>query len=213
MPLVYYDRIKDSFTTTGTGTLTVANSAPVGSLPTSTVGNGNSTYFVGYTPDFSSWEVWAGTYTAAGTSVSRTTILASSNGGSAVNWPAGTKTLESVAPATFFTNALRRDLPDQTITGGANVTPLGLTTGNVTIDCGACPQQYIANTGPFSITAPSSDGNCILDIENGTGAGAVTWVGWTIQDGDALTTTVGNNFRAFISRNRSRAVATIKALQ
>src|SRR5208282_6279917 len=107
---LYYDRVKDTFTTTGTGTLTVANSAPTGYLPTSTVGTGNSAYYVAYDATQANWEVWLGTYTTSGTTLSRTTILASSNSGSAVSWAAGTKTLELVSPALLFTNTIRSDI-------------------------------------------------------------------------------------------------------
>ena len=105
MSFVYYDRVRDTFTTTGTGTLTVANSAPTGYLPTSTVGDGNKSTFVAYDATMANWEVFQGTYTASGTTLSRDVIMASSNSGSAVNWSAGTKTLELVAPAAFFSYA------------------------------------------------------------------------------------------------------------
>jgi hypothetical protein len=203
MARVYYDRVKDTFTTTGTGTLTVANSAPTGYLPTSTVGNSNSAYFVAYDSTMANWEVFSGTYTSSGTTLSRDTVLASSNSGSAVNWAAGTKTLELVSPATFFTNALRADVADQTISGGANVTSASLSTGNVTIDCGKAPLQYITNNGAYTITAPSNDGSCILLVTNGASAGATTFSGFTIASGSAgaaLTTTNTNKFYIMIWR-------------
>ena len=45
MVLVVKDRIKDTTTTTGTGTITLANSPPAGYQAFSTLGNGSTTYY------------------------------------------------------------------------------------------------------------------------------------------------------------------------
>ena len=90
MALVLADRVKETTTTTGTGTLTLAG-ASTGFQSFSVVGNGNTTYYSISSNGGSQWEVGIGTYTASGTTLARTTILASSNGGSAVDLSAGTK--------------------------------------------------------------------------------------------------------------------------
>ena len=95
------------------------------------------------------------------------------------------------------------NIQDQTVSGGANVTALALTTGNVTIDCGARPLQYITNNGAFTITSPANDGSCILLVTNGASAGAITFsAGFTVgsNTGDALTTTNTSKFSIFIWR-------------
>jgi len=96
MPLVVKDRVQETSTTTGTGTFTLAG-AVTGFQSFSAIGNGNTTYYaiVGGTE----WEVGLGTYTSSGTTLSRDTILASSNGGSAVNFSAGTKNVFVTYPA------------------------------------------------------------------------------------------------------------------
>ena len=90
MALVLKDRVKETTTTTGTGTITL-NGALTGFQSFSAVGNGNTTYYAISDPTNGSWEVGLGTYTSAGTTLSRTTILSSSNAGSLVNFTAGTK--------------------------------------------------------------------------------------------------------------------------
>jgi hypothetical protein len=90
MALVLADRVKETTTTTGTGTLTLAGAA-TGFQSFSTIGNGNTTYYAISSSGGSEWEVGIGTYTSSGTALARTTILASSNGGTAVNLSAGTK--------------------------------------------------------------------------------------------------------------------------
>jgi hypothetical protein len=90
MAIVIADRVKVTTTTTGTGTLTLG-SAVTGFQDFGAIGDGNETYYTISVPGGADWEVGIGTYTASGTTLSRDTILASSNGGSAVNLSAGTK--------------------------------------------------------------------------------------------------------------------------
>lgn len=99
MALVYVDRVKETTTTTGTGTYTLAG-AEIGFQAFSTVGDGNTCYYA--ITDGTNWEVGLGTYTLSGTTLARTSVLASSNGGSAVSWGAGTKTIWLDLPALFF---------------------------------------------------------------------------------------------------------------
>jgi len=112
-------------------------------------------------------------------------------------------------------NVAALNIADQTLTGGANVTSKSLTTGNVTIDCGACPLQFITNGGAFTITAPANDGSCIVLITNNASAGAVTFSGFTVSSntGDSLTTTNGNKFFVTIVRINGTATYLIKAAQ
>lgn len=97
MALVLKDRVKVTSTTTGTGTLTLG-SAVSGFQDFSVIGDGNTTYYT-ITDQSGNWEVGIGTYTSSGTTLSRTTILESSNGGTAINFPAGTKTVFVTYPA------------------------------------------------------------------------------------------------------------------
>jgi hypothetical protein len=96
MALVVKDRVKETTTTTGTGTYTLAG-AVTGFQSFAVVGNGNTTYYT--VTDGTNWEVGVGTYTSSGTTLSRDTILESSNSGSAVNWGAGSKDVFLTYPA------------------------------------------------------------------------------------------------------------------
>ena len=98
MALVVKDRVKETTTTTGTGTLTLAG-AVTDYQAFSAIGDGNTTYYTIQLSAADEWEVGLGTYTASGTTLSRDTILASSNAGSAVNFSAGTKDVYCIYPA------------------------------------------------------------------------------------------------------------------
>jgi hypothetical protein len=96
MALVVKDRVKETTTTTSTGTYTLAGAA-TGFQSFSVIGNGNQTYYT--VTNGTDWEVGIGTYTSSGTTLSRDVILESSNSGNAVNWGAGTKDVFVTYPA------------------------------------------------------------------------------------------------------------------
>lgn len=98
MAFVLKDRVKETTTTTGTGTLTLAGAA-TGFQSFSVIGDGNTTYYAIVSPSTGEWEVGLGTYTASGTTLARTTVLESSNSGSAVDFSAGNKDVFVTYPA------------------------------------------------------------------------------------------------------------------
>ena len=74
MALVLSDRAKETTTTTGTGTYTLAG-AVTGFETFASIGNGNTTFYA--CTDGTDFEVGVGTYTSSGTTLARTTILQS----------------------------------------------------------------------------------------------------------------------------------------
>ena len=97
MALVINDRVKETSTTTGTGTFTL-NGAETGFETFSTaIGNANTTYYAISLRGGSEFEVGLGTV-GAGT-LARTTIISSSNSDNAVNFSAGTKDVFCTLPA------------------------------------------------------------------------------------------------------------------
>jgi hypothetical protein len=103
MALVYKDRVKETTTTTGTGTLTLAGAA-TGYQAFSAIGNGNTCIYAIEDANGTAWEVGIGTYTASGTTLARTTILASSTG-SAISLSAGTHSVFVTAEASRMQSA------------------------------------------------------------------------------------------------------------
>jgi len=96
MALVIKDRVKETTTTTGTGSYTLAG-AEAGFQSFSVIGDGNTTYYA--CTDGTDFEVGIGTFTASGTQLSRTTILSSSDSDATVDWSAGEKLIFVTQPA------------------------------------------------------------------------------------------------------------------
>jgi hypothetical protein len=156
MALVIADRVQETTTTTGTGTVTLLG-AVTGFQSFAAIGNGNATYY--NISAGTEWEVGIGTYTSSGTTLSRTTVLSSSNSGSLVNFSAGTKNVFVTYPAERSIN-----LDD---TGNlAQAVTVGLGTGRLPVE-----QVYRLNS--------TLAGSNATGAQNILGAG-VTLVGSTV---------------------------------
>lgn len=158
MPLVVRDRVNETSTTTGTGTFTLAG-AVTGFQTFSAIGNGNTTYYAIVLQGGSQWEVGIGTYTSSGTTLSRTTVLSSSNSGSLVNFSAGTKNVFCNYPAGKAVYGDETDTAYEAQFAASN----GLMMNNMTIGTTfSIPSGYSASSvGPVvvssgvTITVPS----------------------------------------------------------
>jgi hypothetical protein len=109
----------------------------------SAIGNGNTTYYTIAGQTGSEWEVGIGTYTSAGTTLARTTVIASSNSGSLVNFSAGTKDVFVTYPAEYTANAIGGGIgavllnaDTMTVSGTIATGQNGLTVGPLTINSG-----------------------------------------------------------------------------
>ncbi len=136
MALVLKDRVKETTSTVGTGTLTLAGAAS-GFQSFAVVGDGNTTYYAISDAATGAWEVGVGTYTSSGTTLSRTTVLSSSNAGSLVSFAAGTKDVFLTYPSSrsVYLDAAGSAVSVLDIgtlgTGTANITSANITGGTV----------------------------------------------------------------------------------
>ena len=139
MALVINDRVKETSTTTGTGTIDLAGAETGYESFVAGIGTTNTTYYAIELNSAGEWEVGIGTVTdAAPDTLSRDTIITSSNSDSAVNFSAGTKnvfctlpakrTVSPVMTATGFvvTHASTLD-EDQTLDSGVLAGPVTVT--------------------------------------------------------------------------------------
>lgn len=153
MPLVLADRVKETTTTTGTGTITL-DGASTGFQSFSVIGNGNTTYYTIAGQGTSEWEVGIGTYTTSGTTLSRDTVLASSAG-------APTKTTFSAGTKDVFV----------TYPAGRSVYVDGSTLDAAGIGASAGQLLYGSATDTFALLAAGSSGQVLTS----GGAGAPSW--------------------------------------
>ncbi len=98
MAFIVADRVNETSTTTGTGTLTLAGAVTGFQTFDSVLATNDTTYYAITLESAGEWEVGLGTFTAPD-QLARTTVLESSNSGSAVNFSAGAKSVFVTLPA------------------------------------------------------------------------------------------------------------------
>ena len=125
MALVLADRVKETTTTAGTGTITLAGAA-TGFQSFAVVGDGNTTFYTIASQTGNEWEVGVGTYATSGTTLARTTVLSNSSATqpSALNFSAGTKDVFVTYPAGYAVAATNIGSSGQLLTSnGTGVAP------------------------------------------------------------------------------------------
>lgn len=159
MALVLADRVRQNTSTTGTGTVTLSGSLP-GFQSFAVIGDGNTTYYTISDIGSGEWEVGIGTYTASGTTLSRDTVLASSNSNTLVDFGAGAKDVFVTYPA----GKAVYEAADDSVTVPAALTAGGLVTGD-----------NFNNTDVFYYNARTiNEDKTIAGTENAMSVGPIT---------------------------------------
>jgi len=195
MALVINNRVRETTSTTGTGAVTLGGA--VGGFQTfaAGIGNDNTTYYAISINTENEWEVGLGTLNSDSSTLTRTTVLESSNSDSAVDFAAGSKEVFCTLPSE---KAVYLDASDAQVGGfsslAADSSPqLGgdldvvtydiVSTSNRDIDIipngsgdvnlGADTVQVGDNDANATITTQGT-GDLILNTNNGTNAGSIT---------------------------------------
>ena len=221
MALVLKDRVKETTTSTGTGTITLAG-AVSGFQSFSAIGDGNTTYYAIVDAATGDWEVGVGTYTASGTTLSRTTVLSSSNAGSPVNFGAGTKDVFVTYPSSRSvyqneTGTVTVQHEFQTVNAGTiNVTTANITAGTVSTTptsgndlvnktyVDTMVSSGITYHAPVKYEVPDTTGNLNATYNNGTaGVGATLTNAGTLAAfaPDGTTAQVGDRILVYNQTN------------
>tara|TARA_R100001082_G_scaffold1404_1_gene1180 strand:+ start:858 stop:2168 length:1311 start_codon:yes stop_codon:yes gene_type:complete len=132
MALVLNDRVKETTTTTGTGTVNLAGAETGFETFVAGIGNSNTTYYAIAHQTAAEFEVGLGTVTdASPDTLARTTVISSSNSDSAVNFSSGTKDVFCTMPAS---KAVHEDASGNVTLPGTLDVDGGITVDNITID-------------------------------------------------------------------------------
>ena len=99
MALVLNNRVRETTTTTGTGAVTLGGAADGFQTFAAGIGNSNTTYYAISLNSANEWEVGLGTLNGDSSTLTRTTVLESSNSDSAVDFTAGSKEIFCTLPA------------------------------------------------------------------------------------------------------------------
>ena len=177
MAFVINDRVKETTTTTGTGTLDLGGAQTGFETFVAGIGNTNTTYYCITLAGSNDFEVGLGTVTdATPDTLSRDTILSSSNSDAAVNFGAGTKTVFCTLPAA---KAIVED-GSNNISVGNNITVGGtvdgvdiasrdtVLTNTTTTANAALPKAGGTMTGNITFNAGQATGNSGLVPAAGT---------------------------------------------
>lgn len=98
MPRIVASNVRETTAVTSTGAATLLGVRAPGRTFSSVMSVGDTCYYGIFHTTLNEWEIGLGTYSGANT-LTRTTVLESSDGNSVVNFSAGTKNVEIVSPA------------------------------------------------------------------------------------------------------------------
>jgi hypothetical protein len=172
MALVLADRVLETTTSTGSGTITLAGAEP-GYQSFSVVGNGNQTYYT-IAGDVE-WEVGIGTYTSSGTTLSRDTVLSSSDSGNKVTFSAGQKKVFVTYPSEKSVNF---DVSGNISVSSAIITnvaePIIGSDAATKLYVDTLAAQGISYHEPVKYEVPNTTGNLTATYNNGTAGVSAT---------------------------------------
>ena len=99
MALVIADRVQETCSSPGLSGVTLLGAVTGFQTFSAGVGNSNTTFYTIADQGGSNWEVGIGTYSSSGNTLSRDTVLSSSNSNSKVNFSSGTQSVFVTQPS------------------------------------------------------------------------------------------------------------------
>ena len=203
MALVINNRVRETTSTTGTGAVTLGGAVGGFQSFAAGIGNSNTTYYAISINSESEWEVGLGTLSGDSSTLTRTTVLESSNSDSAVNFSAGSKEVFCTLPSE---KAVYLDGSDDQVGGftslAADSSPqLGGELDVVTYD--------IVSTSNRDIDiAPHGTGDVVLKADTVTVGDAAAAATLRSSGAGTLTVTTGGTTDLILSTNNGTASGT-----
>jgi hypothetical protein len=181
MALVWADCVADTSTTTGTGALTVSGTSSMltGQTFSDVCSTDDTFYYRVQHQTEVEWEEGLGTYSALNT-VTRTTVIKSSNSDAEVDFAAGTKDVFIVLPSSVISAIIRSDAT-AVLTAGYTATPYDAGTkssGTFTPSPADGTKQRYINGGAHTLAPQTGVSDINIEVTNNASAGAVTVSGY-----------------------------------
>ena len=150
MALVLNDRVKETTTTTGTGAIALGGAVSSFETFGAGVGNSNTTYYAIVHQTANEFEVGLGTLNGDSSTLTRTTVISSSNSDSAVNFSSGTKDVFCTFPASKTMDMVLTTQGDVPYASAAN-TPARLALGSagqvLQVNSGGTAPEWASSSG------------------------------------------------------------------
>lgn len=190
MALVVKDRVRETSTSSGTGDL-ILNGAVQAFQDFSIIGDGNTTYYTIVDATTGEFEVGIGTYTLSTTTLSRDTVLESSDGGAAINFTTNVKDVFVTYPAErsvyvdggAISPATASRLGFNNLAQGSGLSVLGVSgasTANVASIAAGTDHQVFRRSGsavsfgPVALDQSAAVAGLLPVVRGGSGAGTLT---------------------------------------
>lgn len=212
MAFILADRVRETSATTGTGSFTLDGAVTGFQSFDAVLNTADTTYYTIALQGATEWEVGIGTFTAPST-LARTTILSSSNSGSAVNFSAGTKDVFITLPAeragASYTSYSYTATASQT-TFAATYTPpsLQVFVNGVLLNAA----DYTATSGTNVVLATGCSAGDIVDIiaiiVGNVGVAAYPGAGIAVSTGSAWTTSLTAPTGALVGTTDSQTLTS-----
>lgn len=197
MAFVIADRVRETTTTTGTGAITLGGAVTGFQTFSAAIGNSNTTYYSIALTGGTEWEVGIGTYTSSTNTLSRDTVLSSSNSGSLVNFSAGSKDIFVTLPSErgLLVNSASNGLVAGSAAftagdllyanGTTTISKLGIGTANYVVTSSGSAPQWTAQSALSVGSATSATSATTATNVAGGAAGSLPY-----QSGANTTTTL-----------------------
>lgn len=196
MALVVADRVKETTTSTGTGAISLAGAEPNFRTFSSVLSDGDTTYYAIVDDPNTSFEVGLGTYASGGNTLTRTTVLSSSNSNNAVNFSAGSKDVFITYPAdksAYLDGSNQLVINDTAVTStAAELNLLDGATANTVVNSKAV---IYGSGGEVAATSYTGDGSALTGIDaapsfSATASGAISNGDTVIVNSDGTVSSV-----------------------
>ena len=204
MALVINNRVRETTSTTSTGAVTLAGAVDGFQTFAAGIGNSNTTYYAISLNTANEWEVGLGTLNGDSSTLTRTTVLESSNSDSAVDFSAGSKEVFCTLPSE---KAVYLDASDDQVGGFSSLA--ADTSPQLGGDLDVNGQDIVSTSNADIDIAPHGTGDVVLKADTVTVGDAAAAATLRSSGAGTLTVTTGGTENLILSTNNGTNSGTV----